>query len=182
MGFRSGLNSARARPSALSGTGTIPGSQYDQLSVTGAVTLANATLSVTSLPAVAPGTAFTLILNDGTDAVCGTFNGLPENAPVPVGAQAFRIHYAGGKGNDVTLVRDSGSIVLGPQLRPGWLRERNVPPPRPGQQRSDLHRASDDESDSLDESRLRDGGANGNFTFNDTNAFRFRYRFYRTTN
>jgi hypothetical protein len=26
------------------------------------------------------------------------------------------------------------------------------------------------------------GGVSGNFLFNDTNAFRYQYRFYRTTN
>ncbi|MFO1513576.1 MAG: hypothetical protein U1F83_11775, partial [Verrucomicrobiota bacterium] len=93
IGFSAGLNLSAGATLSLSGTGTIPGTQYDQLSVTGAVVLANATLQVSSLPSVTAGTTFVLILNDGVDAVTGTFNGLPENALVPVGAQPFRIHY-----------------------------------------------------------------------------------------
>ena len=159
-----------------------PGSQYDQLSVVGAVSLANATLQVTSLPAVAPGTTFTLILNDDADAVTGTFSGLAENAVVAVGAQPFRIHYAGGSGNDVTLVRDSGTIVLGPQLTAGNYN---------GGTFQFLGLGSNGVSYTVQATTnfvqwtnlgFATGGVSGNFIFIDSNAFQFRYRFYRTTN
>ena len=55
--------------------GTTPGTQHDQLNVTGTVALGNATLALTSTgytPAL--GDTIVLISNDGTDAVTGTFN------------------------------------------------------------------------------------------------------------
>ena len=76
--FPSSLNLRSGATLTLSGTNTSPGA-YDQLSVVGTVTLSNATLQVTSLPSVPVGTTFILITNDSTDAVLGTFAGLPEN-------------------------------------------------------------------------------------------------------
>jgi hypothetical protein len=51
------------------------------------------------------GTSFTLINNDGTDAVVGTFKGLPEGATLTSGGMTFQISYVGGTGNDVVLTR-----------------------------------------------------------------------------
>jgi hypothetical protein len=57
-------------------------------------------------PSITPPTnsVFTLIDNDGTDPVIGTFNGLPEGATVTVGPASYTISYVGGSGNDVVLV------------------------------------------------------------------------------
>ena len=44
-----------------------------------------------------------LIANDGTDAISGTFNGLPEGAYVPDFSPLATISYRGGDGNDVTI-------------------------------------------------------------------------------
>ncbi|MBP3956537.1 Ig-like domain repeat protein [Gemmata sp. G18] len=82
--------------------GTAVGTQYDQVSVTGSVSL-DGTLSVTLGFTPALGSTFTIIANDGTDAVTGTFIDLAEGAVFSVSGQAFRISYAGGTGNDVTL-------------------------------------------------------------------------------
>jgi hypothetical protein len=182
IGFKSGLNFGTGATLTLAGTGTIPGTQYDQLSVTGAVALANATLQVNSLPSVAPGTTFVLILNDGVDAVTGTFSGLPENALVPVGAQPFRIHYAGGSGNDVTLVRDSGTITLGPLLTTGNYTGGTFQLSGAGS--NGLVYTVQATTNFIQWTNLgfATGGVSGTFTFPDTNAFRYRYRFYRTTN
>jgi hypothetical protein len=49
------------------------------------------------------GDTFTIINNDGSDSVVGTFSGLPEGGVVSVGAQQFQISYVGLTGNDVTL-------------------------------------------------------------------------------
>jgi hypothetical protein len=49
------------------------------------------------------GTVFTLINNDSTDAVLGTFAGLAEGATFTTGGATLRISYRGGTGNDVTL-------------------------------------------------------------------------------
>src|SRR5581483_6213045 len=70
-----------------------------------AVTLGGATLAL-HLPAgfdPDTDTVFTLIDNDGADAVSGTFAGLAEGATFTVGRFTFKISYVGGTGNDVTL-------------------------------------------------------------------------------
>jgi hypothetical protein len=87
--------------------GSIPGSQYGQIRVNGTVNLGGATLSTIFAPDYVPpfGTTFTIIDNDGTDAITGTFAGLPEGATVAAGGQDFRVSYIGGTGNDVTLRR-----------------------------------------------------------------------------
>ncbi|HEY2953176.1 MAG TPA: autotransporter-associated beta strand repeat-containing protein, partial [Verrucomicrobiae bacterium] len=83
--------------------GTAVGAGYDQLKARGAVSLSNATLKVAMGFVPAVGNRFTIIDNDGADAVIGTFNGLPESALFASGPALLRISYAGGTGNDVTL-------------------------------------------------------------------------------
>jgi hypothetical protein len=51
-----------------------------------------------------PGTRLTLIDNDGTDAVQGTFAGLPEGTVFGSTLRPVRITYHGGDGNDVQLI------------------------------------------------------------------------------
>ncbi|MDQ2919857.1 MAG: autotransporter-associated beta strand repeat-containing protein, partial [Verrucomicrobiota bacterium] len=79
------------------------GSQYDQTSVIGTVSLNGATLSLSLAFVPAIGAAFAIIDNDSTDAINGTFNGLPEGSTVAAGGQLFAITYAGGDGNDVIV-------------------------------------------------------------------------------
>src|SRR5207248_2410467 len=96
--------------------GTTAGSGYDQLNVTGAVSLAGATLQILSLNSrLSPPASFRIINNDGTDAVVGTFAGLAEGAVItmPTG-QLLKITYKGGDGNDVVLIR-----IDAPALFPG---------------------------------------------------------------
>jgi autotransporter-associated beta strand protein len=95
-------------------TGLNPGTENDQLGVKGTVTLGNATLDLKLAPGFAPaaGQSFVLVNNDGTDAVSGTFSGLPEGAYFVLNGQTFRITYAGGTGNDVVLIRENGPAVL----------------------------------------------------------------------
>lgn len=83
--------------------GPVPGALHDQLAVNGTVTLGGAALALSGGFAATPGTAITLINNDGADAVTGTFAGLPQGAQVAVGGQVFTISYTGGTGNDVVL-------------------------------------------------------------------------------
>ena len=95
--------------------GTTVGTQYDQLNVTGAVSLGSATLNVTLGFIPTNGSSFTIINNDDTDAVTGIFNGLPEHAAVVVGSDVFEISYVGGNGNDVVLTRknpEAASLVV----------------------------------------------------------------------
>ncbi len=83
--------------------GTNPGSDHDQLNVTGSVALdGTLTGSVGFIPGV--GTTFTIINNDGADAIQGAFQGLGEGAIFALGAFLFQISYHGGNGsNDVVL-------------------------------------------------------------------------------
>jgi autotransporter-associated beta strand protein len=82
------------------------GTDYDQLSVTGTVTLnpgATLTLAFVGSGQVPAETIYTLIANDGIDAVVGTFAGLPEGKIFTANGQRWQISYVGGDGNDVTL-------------------------------------------------------------------------------
>jgi autotransporter-associated beta strand protein len=84
-------------------SGTTLGTQYDQLNVTGTVSLSNASLQVSVGYVPLVGHTFIILNNDGADAVVGTFNGLPENATFVASGRTLRINYAAGTGNDVVL-------------------------------------------------------------------------------
>ena len=96
----------------LSGT-TAGANGHDQLNVTGTVTLNNARLVPVPFNNFQPaiGDSFTILRNDGTDAVIGRFLDAPEGA-VFGGAlnTAFRITYQGGDGNDVVITRVARSV------------------------------------------------------------------------
>src|SRR5205085_3212114 len=82
----------------------------DLVDVTGTVTLSGATLHV-AMPAGALNATqtFTVIANDGTDPVSGTFAGLAEGATITLGGGTLRISYIGGDGNDVVLLPASAT-------------------------------------------------------------------------
>ncbi|MES2207138.1 MAG: autotransporter-associated beta strand repeat-containing protein [Pseudomonadota bacterium] len=75
---------------------------YDQIAVTGAVDVSSATLSV-SLGYTPAADSYTLISNDASEAITGTFNGLAENSAVTVSGLKFNASYTGSSGNDFTL-------------------------------------------------------------------------------
>jgi autotransporter-associated beta strand protein/parallel beta-helix repeat protein len=106
--FKTG-NLALSAGSAFAVTlnGATAGTGYDQITVTGTVNLAGATLNVNLGTGFTPalGSAFVLIQNDGLDAVVGTFAGLPQGATLLLNGMTFQISYAGGTGNDVVLTR-----------------------------------------------------------------------------
>ncbi len=104
--------------------GTTPGTQYDQVDVGGNVTLAGA-LNVSDINAFTStaGETFTIIKNDGSIPVSGTFAGLPEGAIVTVGGRQFQISYTGGDGNDVTLTDDPYVVTNTNDSGAGSLRE-----------------------------------------------------------
>ena len=88
-------------------TGPAPDSGFPQLKVAGHVNVSGATLNLTGSSYVgAIGNTFTIVDNDGSDPIIGTFSGLSEGAYLPwPGSAAFnaRISYVGGDGNDVVL-------------------------------------------------------------------------------
>ena len=92
--------------------GATPGSGYDQLKARGGVTLSNATLHATLGFQSAISNTFTIIDNDGSDAVTNTFNGLPQGATLNVSGIPFLISYKGGSGNDVVLTQLAGLPIL----------------------------------------------------------------------
>lgn len=85
--------------------GTTACSGYDRLNVTGTVNVTGATLKVSRYNNFAPavGNTFTIISNDGSDAIVGTFSGLAEGAEFTEGGYTYQVSYAGGDGNDVTI-------------------------------------------------------------------------------
>jgi hypothetical protein len=106
--------------------GTTACTGYDQLVVTGTVDLGSATALSTILfggftPAV--GNTFTIISNDGADAVTGTFQNLAQSATFTVAGYVFAISYTGGDGNDVVLTVQSVPAV--PDT--GFRLTRNTP-------------------------------------------------------
>lgn len=60
---------------------------------------------------LANGTSFTIIDNNGTLPVTGTFKNLPELSLIKVGNYNLRITYKGGTGNDVVLLDDRTTPV-----------------------------------------------------------------------
>ncbi len=91
--------------------GTNPGSGYDQLNVTGNVSLANAVLQVFPGLVLSANYPFVIFNNDGSDSINGTFSGLPEGATVNAGTNQLTISYAGGDGNDIVLTRIAAPTI-----------------------------------------------------------------------
>lgn len=89
--------------------------QYDQTNVTGTVNLTGGTLSVVRYDNMVPrlNNSFTIIKNDGSDAVTGTFTGLAQGATVTADGITYTVSYTGGDGNDVVLTVTGVSSSLG---------------------------------------------------------------------
>ncbi len=90
--------------------GITPATQYDQLRVLGGLSTAGG-LDVTLGFTPPGGQVFTIIDNDGTDAITGAFTGLPEGSLLTVSGNNLRISYVGGDGNDVTLTAVSAQSI-----------------------------------------------------------------------
>lgn len=89
---------------AVDVNGPAPGTEADEVAVTGTVDVTGANLVITGTLASNPGQVITLISNDGADAVVGTFAGLPEGSTVTINGIDYVLSYQGGVGgNDVTL-------------------------------------------------------------------------------
>ncbi len=101
-------------------TGTAAGTGYDQVNVTGTVNSAG-TLRVTLPANYTPlvGDTFTIINNDGSDAITST-GGTTQGGFITStdGRATFQVSYSGGDGNDLVLTTTSArSSVLISQLR-----------------------------------------------------------------
>lgn len=94
--------------------GTTAGVTYDQLDVVGTVTLGG-TLELVFGYTPAVGDRFTIIENDGSEDVVGTFAGLPDRAVFTANGRPFRISYGSGFGlfrdNDVTVEAIPADVI-----------------------------------------------------------------------
>jgi len=114
------------------------GAGYDQINVTGSVTLGtqktlNLTLGSSFVPAL--GQQFVLINNDGADAVSGTFSGLPQGSTITLGGAEFQLSYSGGTGNDVVLTCTFSPKAWNGSVSGLWSNPNNWTPvgvPAPG--------------------------------------------------
>ncbi len=81
--------------------------EHDQFTITGNLTLGNATLNLVLGYDPAHNASFTILKNDGLNAVNGTFSGLTEGALFTANyngaAYTLSISYTGGDGNDVVV-------------------------------------------------------------------------------
>jgi hypothetical protein len=106
----------------------VVGGVSDQVQVTGTVTLSGPLKVNIVSGTLTPGQTFTIIDNDATDAVSGTFSGLPEGSTFDVGTSTCSISYKGGDGNDVVL-----KVVASPKTWTGavsalWSNPQNWSP------------------------------------------------------
>jgi autotransporter-associated beta strand protein len=101
-------------------------SPSDRIAVNGAVQL-GATLAL-GIGAVVPtvGTPVTLIDNDGSDPVIGTFAGLPQGAAFDINNRTFTIDYTGGTGNDVVVTRLPSVMVTGTRINDGSVQRSRI--------------------------------------------------------
>jgi autotransporter-associated beta strand protein len=83
--------------------GPAPGTGYDQLNVRGTNQLGGAALNVSVGYPPSEGQEFVIINNDGSEAIVGTFAGLPNGATFFANGLQFRIRYSDVFNNDVVL-------------------------------------------------------------------------------
>ena len=81
----------------------VAGIDFDQVQAKGLVSLGGSLSINLGFSPTKAGTVYTIIGNDGSDAVQGAFTGLSEGATVSVNSYSYVISYKGGDGNDVTL-------------------------------------------------------------------------------
>jgi len=95
--------------------GTNAGTAYDQLNVTGAITInSGVTLNLAKTFAGAVSNQFIIANNDLAEAVNGTFSGLANGATFTANGTSFSINYKGGSGNDIVLTQLG--LPPGPQI------------------------------------------------------------------
>ena len=113
VSFASGSN-FHVEIDGSAGAGAVGG--HDQLNVTGTVDLSGVNLVLTLGGTPANGFAFTIINNDGSDPVTGTFkvggNTVADGGVFTVGGNTFVIDYtSGSNANDVTLTVKNNTLT-----------------------------------------------------------------------
>lgn len=130
LGSSGTLSFAPGSRLAIAINGVAVDTQYQQLNVTGKVDLSGVELALSGNYTPAPGESFTIVSNDGTDAIVGTFNGMPEGqvVSIPASTRTFQISYRGGDGNDVVLTAVSATnpMLAGTASDESWFVKRNA--------------------------------------------------------
>jgi hypothetical protein len=152
---------------------------YDQVDVTGVVNLAGE-LQVLRNFGSTNGSQFTIIKNDGVEAVIGTFAGLAQNATFWAGGAQFKVAYNGGDGNDVVLTQTTNAT---PAQAGGIQKLPNGHMQIGGTGIAGQNYAVQANTNLNTTNWVLIGSttaaANGAFSFVDTNAPNFAMRFYR---
>ncbi len=94
----------------------VPAPCASSIDVTGTVDITDSVFAPTdsvNLWASSIGQTFTVLNNDGIDAIIGTFAGVPEGGTVNAGHSKYSVSYVGGTGNDIVLtqVADVAPVV-----------------------------------------------------------------------
>jgi autotransporter-associated beta strand protein len=91
--------------------GLTPGTLHDQINVTGSVDITDGSLSTVFTGSYSLGDMIFLLLNDGADAITGSYTGLAQDAVFTSGGHDWRISYLADSaantftgGNDIALV------------------------------------------------------------------------------
>ncbi len=171
------VNINQASPLICTINGSTPDSSYSRLNVIGKVNLTNTTLVVNGSYTGAIGDSFTIVENDGTDPIISTFAGLPQGSYLKFNGQLARIYYNGGTGNDVVLVRSLPELSSTRRLTNGNWQFTGI-----GLPSNSYTIQATTNFITWTNLGFATGNSNGIFSFIDSNAFRFNYRFYRTTN
>ena len=114
-------------PGAVFGVKVGGPAQFDRLAVTGSVDVSGARLFIPPTGTVLPaGGSITILTNDGADPVVGRFANAPGGVVAAADGTRYRVNYAGGDGNDVTLSRAPAPLppfllVTGPTDGTGQL-------------------------------------------------------------
>jgi hypothetical protein len=114
---------------ALDGPGA---GQYGQLSASGPVDLAGATLSVTLNYAPAGTDSYVIIQNTSNAAVQGTFHNLPQGGTITVDGTQFVINYDGGPSGNEVILSVSPPPVANPDFYTLPENDQNFSVPTPG--------------------------------------------------
>ncbi len=95
-------------------TGTTSGTGYSALSVFGGVTLSgNLDVAISFTPTY--GDLFFVVVNDGNDAISGTFTGLANGSTFSVGGQQFKISYVADSGTNSMLGGNDIALMAVPE-------------------------------------------------------------------
>lgn len=97
----------------INNPGNVAGTDFDQINVTGSVTIGNLNFNLMGTEVPSTGDQYVIINNDGVDPVIIGANAPAQGSIVgQLGGQNLRINYNGGDGNDVALFSGLNNIII----------------------------------------------------------------------